>query len=80
MARSRITVTLDSRVLGELDRLVARGLVPSRSQAIEAALDETLGRLAGIRLSREVAKLDPDEERALAEEAMASELASWPES
>ena len=80
MAKSRITVTLASRVLGELDRLVARGLVPSRSQAIEAALDESLGRLADIRLSREVAKLDPDEERALAEEGMASELASWPES
>ncbi len=80
MTKSRITVTLDTHVLEELDRLVARGQVPSRSQAIEAALDETLGRLAGIRLSREVAKLDPDEERALAEEAMASELASWPES
>jgi len=34
----------------------------------------------GDRLSREVAKLDHDEERALAEEGMASELASWPES
>ncbi len=79
MAKSRITVTLDSHVLGELDRLVARGRVPSRGQAIEAALNEALERLDGNRPSRGVAKVDHDEERALAEEAMASELASWPE-
>ena len=80
MARSRITVTLDSHVRGELDRLVARAQLPSRSPAIEAALNETLGRLDGNRLSREVANLDPGEERTLAEEGMASLLASWRES
>jgi Arc/MetJ-type ribon-helix-helix transcriptional regulator len=64
---------------GELDELVAKRRFPSRSQAIEAAIAEKLERLAGTRLAREAAKLDPDEERAFAEEGMATELASWPE-
>jgi hypothetical protein len=36
-------------------------------------------RLARTRLAREAAKLDPDEEKALAEEGMGAELAVWPE-
>ena len=63
-----------------LPRRSYRGRVPSRGQANEAALDEALEQLDGNRLSWEVAKLDHDEECALAEEGMASELASWPES
>ena len=80
MPKSKVAVMLDSQVVGELDELVARGRFASRSRAIEAAIAEKLERLAGIRLVREVAKLDPDEERALAEEGMASELAAWPRS
>lgn len=80
MLKPKIAVALDSQVLRELDELVARGRIQSRSQAIEAALTEKLERLAGIRRAREAAKLEPDEEHALAEEGMVSELASWPES
>ncbi len=79
MPKTKVAVTIDSKVLGELDELVAQRRFPSRSQAIEAAITEKLERLAGTRLVREVAKLDPDEERAFAEEGMDSELASWPE-
>jgi hypothetical protein len=43
------------------------------------AVAETLQRLSRTRLAREAAKLDPAEERALAEEGMATELATWPE-
>ena len=79
MPKSKVAVSIDTQVLGELDALVAQRLFPSRSQAIEAALAEKLERLAGTRLAREVDKLDPDEERAFAEEGMASEIAAWPE-
>ncbi|MEX2531649.1 MAG: ribbon-helix-helix domain-containing protein [Gemmatimonadota bacterium] len=79
MPKTKVAVTLDSRVLGELDELVAQRRFPSRSQAIEAAIAEKLERLAGTRLLREVSRLDPDEERAFAEEGMDSELAAWPE-
>ena len=79
MAKAKVAVTLDSEVLGELDELVAQRRFKSRSQAIEAAIAEKLERLGGTRLAREVAKLDPDEDRAFAEEGMTSEIASWPE-
>jgi metal-responsive CopG/Arc/MetJ family transcriptional regulator len=79
MPKTKVAVTIDSKVLGELDELVAQRRFPSRSQAVEAAIAEKLERMAGTRLAREVAKLDPDEERAFAEEGMDSELTSWPE-
>jgi hypothetical protein len=42
-------------------------------------VDEKLGRLSRNRLAQECAKLDPDHERALAEEGMGGEMAEWPE-
>ena len=79
MAKTKVAVTLDSRLLEELDDLVAGHRFPSRSQAIEAAVTEQLARLAHTRLAREAAKLDAREEKALAEEGMGLELGTWPE-
>jgi len=79
MPKMKVAVTLDAGLLAELDRLVARGSFPNRSQAIEAALAEKLERLARTRLAREAAKLDPLEEKALAEEGLGAELQEWPE-
>lgn len=77
MPRSKIAFSLDADVLRRLDRLVEQGLFPSRSRAIEAALQEKLDRLDRGRLAREAAKLDPAFERALADEGI--EDAEWPE-
>ena len=79
MARSKVAISLDSDTLERLDRLVHRKVFPNRSQAIQAAVNEKLGRLDRIRLARECAKLDPHFEKALAEEGMAEESTSWPE-
>ena len=79
MGRTKIGITLDERTLGEVDRLVSEHRFPSRSQAIQEAVDEKLIRLSRSRLAQECAKLDPDYERALAEEGMGGELAEWPE-
>lgn len=79
MPKTKVAVTLDRGLVDELDELVSRGSFPSRSQAIEAAVAEKLGRLARTRLAREAARLYPEEEKAIAEEGMAGELASWPE-
>ena len=79
MGRSKIAITLDEESVGELDRLVSEHRFPNRSLAIQEAVDEKLGRLSHDRLARECAKLDPDHERALAEEGMGGELAGWPE-
>jgi metal-responsive CopG/Arc/MetJ family transcriptional regulator len=79
MGRSKIAITLDRETLGEIDRLVSEHRFPNRSLAIQEAVDEKLGRLSHSRLAQECAKLDPDHERALAEEGMGGELAEWPE-
>lgn len=79
MAKRKVAVTLNNELVEELDELIAQRRFPNRSQAIEAALAEKLARLARTRLAREAAKLDPDEEKALAEEGMGAELATWPE-
>ena len=79
MPKSKVAVTLSTEVLEELDALIAQRRFPNRSQAVEAALAEKLERLSHTRLAREVAKLDPVEEKALAEEGMGVELAAWPE-
>lgn len=79
MARSKVAISLDSDSLEQLDRLVRRKVFPNRSRAIQEAVNEKLGRLDRVRLARECAKLDPDLEKAVAEEGMAGELASWPE-
>jgi metal-responsive CopG/Arc/MetJ family transcriptional regulator len=79
MPRAKIAVSLDSDTLQQLDRLVRRKLFPSRSRAIEQAVEEKLGRLARLRLARECAKLDRRVEKALAEEGISEELGAWPE-
>ena len=79
MPKTKVAVTLNHELLEELDELIAQRHFPNRSQAIEAAVAETLKRLARTRLAREAAKLDPSEEKALAEEGMVAELAAWPE-
>lgn len=79
MAKTKVAVTLSTEILREVDALIADRRFPNRSQAVEAALAEKLDRLSKSRLARETAKLDPTEEKALAEEGMGIELAEWPE-
>ncbi len=79
MAKSKVAVSLDVRILEKLDRLVEAAVFPSRSQAIQVAVEEKLARLERSRLARECAKLDPAFEKALAEEGLSEELAEWPE-
>lgn len=78
MARSKIAVSLDKQTLQQLDELVAEAIFPSRSQAIQVAVQEKLARLAQGRLARECAKLDPAFEKALAEEGLAEDTSAWP--
>jgi Arc/MetJ-type ribon-helix-helix transcriptional regulator len=74
-----VALTLDSDLLQRLDELVGRRRFRSRSQAVEAALADKLERLARTRLARESAKLNPRDEKRLADDGLAEDLASWPE-
>ena len=78
MAAAKIAVSVDQDMVAELDRLVSAKIFASRSQAIQIAIKEKLTRLAKTRLRRECAKLDPQEEQALAELGIASESSQWP--
>ena len=79
MPKAKIAVTLESGLLNELDALVQQRRFANRSQAIENAVSEQVARLRHTRLAEQCALLNPDEERALAEEGLAADLASWPE-
>ncbi len=79
MARSKVAISLDVSTLDRLDKLVKQAVFPSRSQAIQIAVDEKLARLDRGRLARECAKLDPAFEKALAEEGLSEDLSQWPE-
>ena len=78
MARAKIAISLDEVTLQRLDRLVAKEVFPNRSQAIESAVTEKLQRLDRGRLARECAKLDPDFEKAFADEGLSDDVAEWP--
>lgn len=78
MPKTKVALTLDSTLLDRVDSLVARARFRNRSQAIETALAEKLARLARTRLAEECAKLDPIEERRLADEALGTDTV-WPE-
>jgi metal-responsive CopG/Arc/MetJ family transcriptional regulator len=79
MAKAKVAVTLDSSVLERLDRLVENASFANRSQAIEIAVEEKLARLERRRLAEECSKLDPDEEKALADLGWDADVKAWPE-
>ena len=78
MPSAKIAITLDRKLLTEVDRLVAEGRFPNRSQAIQSAVRDRIDRIRRTRLAEEAAKLDPKEERAIADEGLAGEAESWP--
>jgi metal-responsive CopG/Arc/MetJ family transcriptional regulator len=79
MAKAKLAVTLDERTLSDVDSLVRNRVFPNRSRLIEEAVREKISRLNRNRLARECALLDPDFEKALAEEGLGEELNEWPE-
>ena len=79
MPKTKVALTLDAALIDQVDELVAKQKFRSRSQAVEAALSDKLRRLARTRLARETAKLNPVEEKRLADEGLVDALDAWPE-
>lgn len=79
MPASKVAISIDRNLLAELDHFVEKKVFSSRSQAIQLSVSEKIARLRRKRLAEECAKLDPAVEKAMAEEGMVGELASWPE-
>ena len=79
MSTAKIAISLESELLAKVDRLVKTRVFPNRSQAVRSALRDKIERLEHTRLARECAKLDPREERAMADEGLAKDMEEWPE-
>jgi len=79
MGTSKVAITLDQELLERIDRLVAERRFPSRSRAIQLAVQAQIDRLDRRRLASECAKLDPAHEQELAEAGASYDLESWPE-
>jgi metal-responsive CopG/Arc/MetJ family transcriptional regulator len=79
MATAKIAISLNEGTVKRLDRLVKNRIFPSRSKVIQDAVEEKLKKLEKSRLARECAKLDPEFEKALAEEGLSAETDQWPE-
>jgi Arc/MetJ-type ribon-helix-helix transcriptional regulator len=75
---TKIAVTLDQKTVADLDRWVREGRYPNRSRALQSAVDMLSEREKRTRLARELAKLNPQEEKRMAEEGLG--YASWPQS
>jgi metal-responsive CopG/Arc/MetJ family transcriptional regulator len=79
MAASKIAITIDDKILKQIDILVKSKYFPNRSKAIQEAINEKLVRLEKSRLAQECAKLDISFEQSLAEEGFSTEIEEWPE-
>ena len=79
MPAAKIAITIEESTLTRLDRLVREKKYPNRSRAIQEALEEKMEKIEQRRLIEECSKLDPDEEKAFAEEGLGFEVDQWPE-
>jgi Arc/MetJ-type ribon-helix-helix transcriptional regulator len=78
MPKTKVVLSLDADLLDQVDELVAKRKFRNRSQAVEAALADRLRRLARTRLAREAARLNPLEEKRLADQGLADVLRGIP--
>lgn len=74
---AKIAVTLEEKTVADLDRWVREGRYPNRSRALQSAVDLLAEREKRNRLSRELSKLDPAEERQMADEGLGD--SAWAE-
>ena len=73
----KIAVTLDQSTVADLDRWVREGKYPNRSRALQSAVNLLSEREKRTRLARELARIDPTEEKHLAEQGLGD--STWPE-
>ena len=73
MPSAKVAITVEKGLLKTVDRWVSQGRYPNRSQAIQAALREKEERWKHTRLLEALDKLDPEEEKALADEWLAGD-------
>jgi Arc/MetJ-type ribon-helix-helix transcriptional regulator len=78
MSTTRVAFNVNEDLLRRVDKLVEERRFPDRNQVVQVALEEKIARLDRSRFLQEAAKLDPAEEKALAEEGLAGDVVEWP--
>ena len=78
MSVAKVAISLDAQIIRRLDTLVKKRVYRTRSEAIQNAVEEKLGRLDKSRLARECAKLSKTAEQAFAEEGFHADAKEWP--
>jgi Arc/MetJ-type ribon-helix-helix transcriptional regulator len=68
----KISVTLDQKTVTQLDRWVREGRYSNRRRALQSAVDLLVERQKRSQLTRELGRLDPAEEKQMAEEGFAT--------
>lgn len=79
MATVKVAITIEEALLSQVDTLVEQQVFPNRSKAFQAALQDKLLDMRRRRFAEACAKLNPQEEKEMAEEGMSAELDLWPE-
>ena len=79
METAKVAVSINKSTLTRLDKMVKNHVFPSRSRAVQEAIEEKLNRMDRTRLARECAKVDIVAEQAMADEGISHELTEWPE-
>lgn len=74
MPAAKIAITIDAKLLRDVDLWVSEGKYPNRSRAIQAAVKEKHDRWRKTRLAEACAKVDPEEEQALADETFEGDM------
>jgi metal-responsive CopG/Arc/MetJ family transcriptional regulator len=74
MNKTKNVLTLREDSVKQSDHLTRKNMFSNRSQAIQEAVKEKLERIERSRLERECAKLDPNFEKAMAEEGLTGDL------
>jgi len=75
---AKIAISIEPSLLKQVDALVSRKLIRSRSEMYKVAVSEQIARLDDDALSRECSKLDPVEEQTFAEKGLFTDLTEWP--
>ena len=78
MVTTKVAITIDTELIAQVDSLVSQKVFPSRSKAIQSAIENQLIQLWHDRLARELENLDLSEEQKIADEGIFEELLLCP--
>lgn len=78
MSLAKVAISIESATLKKLDYYVKKRVFKNRSQAIQAAVNQSIDVLEHQRLANECAKLDITSEQQMADYGLDEDEKEWP--